>query len=162
MADRLNSEKQGLKLAARDLVRAVGGGEAGAGFCRVSQQRLSEYGSINGELFMPADVVLDLEAVTRGEPGHPHVTRYLARSAGFGLVPLPELGAVSTDWHDHIGGLAEEAGDITRKICVSLADDGRVTAREVKVHGLLADAEKLLTIAVALRAALAQAADDPG
>lgn len=162
MAERLSSEKQGLKLAARDLVRSVGGQEAAAGFCRVSQQRLSEYGSVNADLFMPADVVMDLEAVTRGEPGAPHVTRYLARAAGFGLVALPELGTVSANWHDHIGGLAEEAGDITRKICVALADDGKVTGREVKAHGLMADAEQLLAIAVNLRAALAQAIDDPG
>ncbi len=108
--------RQSIKIATRDLVRAGGGGEASALMTRVVQQKLSDYGNVNHLSFMPVDVVVDLESVTVGLPGHPHVTRALALAQGFGLVPLPAGRTPGTVWLDHIRCVAKEAGDVVARL----------------------------------------------
>lgn len=145
---------QGLKLAARDLVRAAGGGTAAAALCRVGQQKLSDCGNINlPDVWMGADIIADLEAVTRGLPGAPHVTRYLAQSAGFGLVALPEALAPGRSWLDHIAAITREGGDIIGKI-ISALGKGDVTAAVIRREELHREADELIRVAVEFKAAL--------
>ncbi len=51
-----------LKRIARRLVEACDGADAASKACRVSPQKLSDYGNPNSPLFMPIDVVADLQA----------------------------------------------------------------------------------------------------
>lgn len=149
------AQQQGLKNATRALVAAVGGGDAASGFCRYRQQQLSEVGSVNQPTkFMAADVILDLEAVTHGTPGHPVVTRYLARAAGFALVALPEVApdvSARGDWLQLVSDLSKEAGDCVSKIALALTD-GFVSPAEVRTHDLVREFDELIRVAVEGRA----------
>lgn len=109
---------QGLRVASRALVRAVGGQDAAAATCaRIKRhQSFSDFGNPNGSAFMPLDAVVELEAVTRGTPGWPVVTRYLAQQTGHVLVPLPEI--TSTDMLDLTKAVrvhARESGEAVEK-----------------------------------------------
>lgn len=115
----LTPEKQGLKRAQLQLVQAVGGFEAAAGFCRVGKSQLHNATSVNDAItFLPADVIADLEAVTVGTVGHPVVTRYLASRQGFELFALPAaataagVAGASVCWHAMLARLAKEGGDV--------------------------------------------------
>lgn len=153
----LAPDKQGAKNAFSALIAAVGGQEAAAGFCRVGQSKLSDYGNVNRPDAYPAiDVVIDLEAVTRGQAGAPHVTRYLARRAGFSLVPLPGAKPAGRSWNEHIAVTAKEAGDITSKL--ALAIDGGVSPREARE--LRREVAEALQAMVDLDTALAEVEGD--
>ncbi len=110
--------KQGAKVASRALVRAVGGQEACPGFARYTRhQAYSEFASIeHGDKFMPIDVVIDLEAVTHGAPGHPHVTRYLCERAGGAFVALPAADLSTRDFHAAVGALITESHDVATRL----------------------------------------------
>ncbi|MFP9138721.1 phage regulatory CII family protein [Devosia sp. XGJD_8] len=115
-----------LRAATRRLVKFAGNGSQAALITRVSQQRLSEYGQPEAQLFIPIDVVADLEA----ECG-PVVTTELAALSNYLLVPMPEAcrkGAV-------LGRITGEAMKETSEVFITIADiikDGVVTGAEVK------------------------------
>ena len=98
------------------------------------------------------DVVVKLEGVTHGAPGHPHVTRWLAREAGFALIPLAAPDAPTTVWSQHCARLLKEVGDIATGLGAALADDNDVDQREAQQ--LLAEADDMVDAAVTFRAAL--------
>lgn len=90
----------GLKTACRRLVDAAGGIDPAAASTRVSRATMAQYYSPadrDEAVFMPIDIVVDLERVT----GEPLVSRHLARLAGHDLVPSPaaahEAGFCSGD-----------------------------------------------------------------
>lgn len=116
--------RQSLKRATRALIGAVGGQEAAVGFCRIRrQQALSEYCSVAAdhiERFAPIDVIADLEGVTAGFPGAPHVTRELARQAGFVLVPLPAAHETA-DLADCLPRIIRETADVTAALAAQLS-----------------------------------------
>lgn len=122
----MNADRQRLKLAARDLVRAVGGQVDATGHSRIKRhQQFSAYGSNSAEhaeTWMPADVVADLESVCRGAEGHPHVTRELARQQGYILVRLPDPGASADGLRQSVLELSRELGDVAGAIADALAD----------------------------------------
>jgi hypothetical protein len=137
-----------IKRASRQLVDAVGGGQRGAGLCRVRQQDLSDYGNRDqGQRFMPADVVADLEAIA----GHPFVTAALATEAGFALFKLPEAGALPGDLLGHLAKFAKEGGEVMAVIAAH-APDG-ITAREVRDSNLISEIDQALAALVNMRAA---------
>jgi hypothetical protein len=89
-----------------------------AGELGCSQSRVSDYCSRNTRDFMPADKAAVVEALGAGAPGHPHITRALARAQGMvltdpvGVVPASlagVLGAVAGESSDVIGALARLA-----------------------------------------------------
>lgn len=172
------SDRQMLKHAVRQLVAAAGGGERAAQASRVSQQQISNYGNVNmAESFAPVDVIADLEAVTQGAPGAPHVTRVLALLAGFALVPVasPPAGAArageadegadegaamsAADWYAQICDLAAHAGGLAAAISKGLKDDGVICPRDVREGDLIGQARELLDTTAALVDALQGALD---
>ena len=154
----LSVDQQALKQASAKLVKAVGGQEAAESLCRVGQSTLSDGCSFNKEnAYLAVDVVADLEAVSVGLPGAPHVTRELARRSGHSLVPLPPAKPHGMSWLDHIASLSKEAGEITSKLAVSCGDG--VCAKDIKQHDLLREADELIQAAVNLRAALQTVAE---
>lgn len=140
------------KWASKALMRAAGGQEACEEYSGKSQGRLSSYGGPNTDAFMPIDVVASLEAVTHGHPGHPHVTRWLAREAGYGLAPLPRPDLAGTKWGRLIARLGKEAGELIEGICTDLDDDNDVAPDEARRR--IADAADLVRVAVEIEAAL--------
>lgn len=148
----LSPRQQALKREAKGLVEAVGGVEAAAGYCRAGKSQLSDYGNRNVASFMPADVILDLEALTE-----PLVTRLLARSAGFALVRLPSPDLADTIWSQRAAKLLKEGGDIVAGLGAALESGNEVEPAEAK--DLLADAHELVAIAVEIEAALKRRAE---
>jgi hypothetical protein len=148
----LTPQLQGLKVKFGVLLRAVGGVEAAAPFCRVGKSVLAASGSINEpERFPAADAILDLETVTRGTPDWPVVTRYLARQQGFELVPDPDVEAGRIDLQT-IAALSKEAGDVVSKIAANL--EGGLTAEEVRAAAIEREFDELINVAVQGRAAV--------
>ena len=126
----LSSVQQLIKRETRGLVVDVGGGEAGAMATRGGQQKLSSDGNVNEPLFMPADVLHDLESVTRGQPSHPRLTRLQARLQGFTLVPLPEAKPDGRSLAEHLAVTSKETSDVITGLAQALADG--LDARERK------------------------------
>lgn len=158
MADRrdgLQPEKQGAKVASRALVRAVGGQEACPAFARYTRhQAYSEFASIeHADKFVPIDVVIDLEAVTHGMPGHPHVTRYLCERAGGTFVALPTAEQTIKDFHAAVAALIRESHDVATRLIDALGD-GRVTPEEVLAGKMIDETNALIGVGVNLRAML--------
>jgi hypothetical protein len=111
------------KAATKALIRAAGGQEEAAPLTGRSQPRLSSYCGPNTDAFIPVDAVAALEAVTHGHPGHPHVTRWLAREAGYALLPLSRFRSAATgELHRAVGRVAKEANDVVATTCEALAD----------------------------------------
>lgn len=137
-----------IKRATRQLVDAVGGGQRGAGLCRVRQQDLSDYGNRDAALrYIPADVIADLEAVA----GYPFVTAALAAEAGFKLHPLPKPDAAPADWPVLLSRFAKEGGEVMAQIAIHAADG--ITASEVRKSNLIGEIDEALAILVNMRAA---------
>lgn len=147
----LSPGEQGLKAAAKRLVRAAGGVEAAAEESRPGKTQLSSYGNPHTPDFIPADAIADLEAVTHGTAGHPIVTRHLAARAGYALVMLPQAEAGPEDWNAAVGALVRETGEAMERVAGILAD-GRVERREVERSGVIGELGDVIDRAVALRA----------
>lgn len=109
--------------------------------------------------FIPLRLVPELEKMAKGQEGWPHITRALARMQGFELFQVPVSGPLAGDWLTHIGALSTESSEITAKICNALADDQKVSGREVHRLALIDDAEQLLSIAVQLLTGLRAVAE---
>lgn len=152
---RLSPQSLAIKLATREAVRAAGGQEFVAAETRRSQSRISDYCSPNKECLMPADLVARVEALGAGSPGHPHITRALARAQGGAFVPspasvlleLPNLGA----WLAEIAG---ESSDVMRAVAsealtedIAALPDRRRVAISDEVHDLI---ERLAAFALEL------------
>lgn len=145
-------ELQAGKAATKALIRAFGGQEAAEAHTGKSQSQLSAYGGPNTPAFAPIDTVRALEACTHGQPGHPLVTRWLAREAGYGLVRLPDASAAPTQWSAFVAALAKEGGELMAGICDDLTSGNDVSPAEAKRR--LDDAADLVRVAVEIEAAL--------
>jgi len=149
---------QGLRGAARALVRAVGGQEAAAATStRVKRhQTFSDFVNPNGTAWMPIDAVVELEAVTRDTPSWPQVTRYLAQQTGHVLVRLPDITTADLgDVREAIARHAKESGEATAKAIACLFEpnrDGRACA--------LREMDEAIEWAVITRALIEQLGDD--
>jgi hypothetical protein len=139
------------KVATKGLIRAAGGQEAASAETHKSQPRLSSYGATNTPDFIPINDVAALEAVTHGTPGHPHVTRWLAREAGFALVKLPTAPVGFTDFHRAIGAVSREVGEAVELVCDALGDDNQVTKREVREKKIVENIDDAIERLIALR-----------
>lgn len=149
----LSPEEQGLKLAGKALVAAVGGGDAASGFCRVRQQGLSEQTSINdSHKWLAVDTVMKLEAITSGQSGHPHVTRYMAARQGFALVALPSPRAVPLTPLQLIEAISKESGEVVSNLARHA--EGGLTASEVQAAQLVREFDELIRIGVEGKAAM--------
>ena len=146
-----------LKAATRRLVTLAGRGPAAAQITRVGQQELSNYGNPYSErvVFMPADVIADLEA----ECSQPVVTGLLAEMLGFVLVPLPQKVPGLAPLATRLGQLGKEAGDVFIVLGQALKD-GEITADEGE-HGRR-EIDELVLAALTLRAELEKATEQEG
>lgn len=154
----LTVQQQALKAATRRLVQAVGGQEAATGFCRVARhQTLSDYGNPCADAaqrFAPVDVIADLEAVTHGTPGHPAVTRQLARMAGYELVPLAPAQGGAVDFAGHLARVIRESADVTSALSLHLSESALTGVRVDKAAALRREVAEAIQALVELDAAL--------
>lgn len=158
MADRtvqFSPEMQGLKKATRELVIACGGQEEAARYSRRVRrhQSFSDYAAPNVDLFMPVDVVADLEAVTRDKADWPHVTRYLAQRLNMALVALPDAAPGEAGWHQAQAALTKEFADVSAGLSASLAA-GPITAEQVRRRDLIRETRELAEIVARICAML--------
>ncbi|WP_310498288.1 hypothetical protein [Sandarakinorhabdus sp.] len=141
---------QAMKRATRALIEAVGGIEAAAVLCRVGKTKLAEYASVNHpEAWMPADVVRDLMAVTRGCAGRHALLAMLAADAGAALVMLPDHALAPTDLIEVIPALAKESADVVSRLVDAAAGRGNARA-------LIKDIDEAVAVLVTLRAAVVE------
>jgi len=149
-----------LKRATKGLVRAVGGSDAAAeslaeaGGVRVRQQRISDCTLPNTADFLRIDEAAELEDLSHGQPGWPHLTRALARRQGFALLPLPSAPDGLTDWHRQLAEVSREAGEAVGKVCDALAGDSRVDRGEVAEGRLVEEVDEAIAALAGLRALL--------
>ena len=151
---------QAAKNAFKALTQAVGGQAAAAVETGKSQSRICNYGLTNTDEFAPIDVVRALEAVTHGQPGHPHVTRWLAREAGYVLVAIPSTDLPETIWSQRIAAALREVGALSAGIGDALSDDNDVSQEEAK--RLLDEADANVEAAVTIREAIKRRAEGLG
>ncbi|MCX5495398.1 hypothetical protein OSH11_11830 [Kaistia dalseonensis] len=117
---------QALKAATRRLVDACGGQESAASITRVSHQTISRYRLADrAEDFIPADVLLDLEA----DAGDPIVTRQLAARQGWTIVRA-HAQATGATLVQSIGQITQETSDVVIAVTGGLAD-GDFDARDI-------------------------------
>lgn len=147
----LPAQLQRLKAAYRASVAACGGGDGTAATIGKSQQRVSLYGLPNSDAFPTLDAIVLQEAVSHGTPGHPHVTRFLAREAGFELFKLPEPKAAAVRWGSLCARLTKEHSDVVGHLCGAL-DDGTISRADAKAG--LKELDEDLEVRMQLRAAL--------
>lgn len=147
----LSADDQELKAAFRQLVRAFGGMDATAVATGYAQSTVSDWASAQKAAFAPLHVVAQLEACTFGHPGHPHVTRLMARRAGFLLVDQAQAERTDVSPLAGIAALAAELGDVSRVIGVGMDDGAMDMAERVDALRELRDLEDK---AAALRVAL--------
>lgn len=120
---RLSPADLALKLACEEAVRAAGGQEFVAREAGYAQSRVSDWCSPNTTAFMPLHVARQVEALGAGAPGHPHITRALARAQGAGVSdPAPAADPLHLcQWLARVGG---ESGDLLRALADGAAGPG--------------------------------------
>lgn len=140
-----------LKKETRAAVDAVNGQEKAAQLLGRSQSRISHYCSSNRDEFMPIDLVVELEQLTVGKPGHPHISRALARQAGFLLTPEGGEDAEARSLAEHLGDVVAEAADVMAAMRGAVA--GKSLDRTARLRAL-EQARELQDAAAELVAAL--------
>lgn len=125
-----------LKKAAKGLIRAVGGTDGAAASLtneqrNVRQQRMSDCTVPNTPDFLRVDEVGELEDLSHGQPGWPHVTRTLAKRQGFALLPLPEQVVGDTNLHRALSEVVQETNEVVTKALSALSDNS-VTPDEIR------------------------------
>jgi len=140
-----------LKVATRKTVKAVHGTDLAAEITGTRQQRISDCQLPNTADFLRLNEVQDLEDAARGSDGWPHLTRAMARHHGFELLPLPNLALGDSDWHRSLADVSREVGQAVSKICGALADDGRVSAEEVRDGGIIEEIDEAIAKLAVLR-----------
>ena len=108
----LSTDQLYLKKETRAAVGDVLGQEKVAKMLGRSQSRISHYCSSNRDEFMPIDLVAELEQLTVGKPGHPRITRALARQAGFLLVPEGGEKGEGRSLSEHLADVVVEAAGV--------------------------------------------------
>lgn len=145
-------EEQRQASAVRKLVAAADGVEPAAHDIGKGKSQVSRYQSVTEPDSITLRDIEILEGVTHGKPGHPIVTRYLARRAGCALVHLPVVRATGTELLHLVGEQARESGRITASVIEAL-EDQRLELHEVRrIRG---DIARLIDAAVSMDAEMA-------
>jgi predicted ATPase with chaperone activity len=123
---------------ARRLIEACGGLEEAAQACRVSKSKLSDYQNPMVGLFMPADVMFDLEAYA-GEPSYSRAL-FEARPEGPPTSDLMKEAAEATEAVARLQGAVRKAlddGDLSPNEADRLAALHSEAETELREVGLL-------------------------
>lgn len=133
-----------LKDAQNRLADAVGGQVAAADLGGKSRTVMARYTDpAEPARHMPVDVVRRLERAA----GYPHVSAYLAREAGFGLMPFEVRG--SDNLPQLLGHAARQHGDVM-SVALEALEDLTVTSDEA--GAIIREIDEALTSLQAVRA----------
>jgi hypothetical protein len=118
----LPSDEQRQARVVRELIHAAGGVEACERDCGKAKSLFSGYQSPHDSRSIPLRDIEILESVTHGKLGHPHVTRYLARQAGYILLRRPDVPHDRADVMRLLARQARERGEREQQILDALGD----------------------------------------
>ncbi len=151
---RSESDYTSLKQASKRLIKACGGLEAASMVTRVGHSELARYYDPSEKLFMPIDVVADLEAIA----GNALVCQSLAHMLGFALIPVqPQMSVEpSHHWTALLAQLGEETAQALRQIGAALTDHGTLTAQSINNYQLTRHLDNLIQAAMQLKLSIAQ------
>jgi len=138
-----------LKIKFAELVSLVGGQEAAASLCRVSQSQIQRCCSLHdaqADDYPAVDVVRDLEAAA----GQALVTEALAMMADVALIRLPSVARPS-DLLSALSDLSREASELTSAICTGF-HDGKFC--ELDARKARSECEDVIARAAQMRALL--------
>lgn len=139
--------RQALKAALRAVLRAAGGQDVASDVTRVKQPQLSRYASPTHENeHAPLDVVLDLTL----ETGNTAVLQLLCRQAGGVFVPLPDTNKTPMIWTKAVFEAVGRNGTAVDAFGRALADDGDVSAQEIREMKIREHLARLLETVVLL------------
>lgn len=124
-------EEQRQARTVRELIAAAGGVEAAERDCDKSKSLFSAYQSPTDPRSITLRDIEILESVTHGKLGHPIVTRYLARVAGYILVNRPDVPADRAEMMQLLAKQAEERGACDPEMMRALAD-GKIDQEEAQ------------------------------
>jgi hypothetical protein len=116
-----------LKIATRRLVEEVGGVEPAASLTRVSKTMLASYYDPGSGLYVPVDVVADLEARGNSMP----VTTALARFK-HAVVHITLISNLSPNLPGKLGEVAEDIGDVLKQAGRALGEGGPIDPEIVR------------------------------
>ena len=136
-----------LATAVKLLISDVGGLEAAASCTRVKRSHLAAYGDINSDLMMPADVVVDLEAIG----GTPRVSMAMAGMLGYRLEPLG--GRPKHDLVSCLQDIAQDNGRLMADVVV-LIKEGHGKRCPKKLRAVQRDLAALILAATEAQRAL--------
>lgn len=151
-------QRAALKRASAHQVRQAGGQEAAAALTRVGRQTVQTYCSAaadHADVYMPLDVLLDLtlDAVARDEA--PVLLREICALSGGAYVAGPGASGAAADWGRLLALTVGSGGAAAAAVCQALADDGQVSADEVRFLSI----RELLSAAIDNLSALRARAD---
>lgn len=155
----LSPREQDLKVATDKAVEAAGGQGKDRVPTYVSrvQSIVSDWCSPNTKRFIPIDAVVEVEARSHGQPGHPHITRVLCQRAGGVFVPLPKAAASKGTTLQQLAEVTHEHGELVMAVCRSIAGDGLTPPAVAKA---IKEIDDLVADAMALRAQLEPLRED--
>lgn len=142
-------EQQELKTASRALVKSFGGQDAAAERLGTAQQRVSDLVSSRTDAFFRIDQIALMEAETVGYPGHPHVTKALARQCGFELVPVPSIAAKGRDLLLLFAHQSKGNSELAEAVLAAHEDDHVDVDEAAEIE---AAADQVIATALAIRA----------
>lgn len=155
----MTPDRLALKRATSEMVKGVGGLEAGAAFTRIGKSMLADYGSLNkADCFVPIDVVADLEPLARERTGWPHVTQALCKAMGGTFVAEPDAPATDESLLAAMSRLHGEFAEVTATVCAGLADRHWCEGDAVACVSQLDD---VIRVAVQMRALARQTEGKP-
>lgn len=148
------NEYDGLKHASKRLIKACGGLEAASMITRVGHSELARYYALEEKLFMPVDVVSDLEAIADS----PVISQTLAQMLGYTLIQLQPADTATPHhhWTSQLAHLGQETAAVLKQIGMALSEHGTLTAHSINHHHLILHLDNLIQAAMQLKAAMAQ------
>lgn len=111
---------QEIREACRQLMKTYGGQDAVGARFGIDQRRVSDM--LQSEKLIPLSWIVQLEAATRGLPGHPHVTTALARNVDYLVIERPTAEPCALALPAAVMAISVELGDLARCLSDGIAD----------------------------------------
>lgn len=145
----LSTDELAIKRATDQAVKAAGGQDAASMSTVAGRSQLQRCLSPNHRDSITVRDAVTVDAIGAHVEGHPFILRAFAAQLGYGIHKAPVAQPTAAQWHQQIGALASEAGEIIAKMSAGLAD-GNLCANDITKSGLSADAHQLQEIAACL------------
>lgn len=119
-----------IKRAVRKAIGHSGGIDGAAATVERSRSTVGDWNNLNTDTFPPLDCAFAMDEIAVAEGALPPVICALARELGGVFVPAIDVGADEGSPAFLAMQLAQTLGAVSGEIALSLADDGKIDARE--------------------------------